>query len=102
MLNYKRLHDKFYSDTTYVMPKLQSLHRDSCVQFHFTKYHFTWAEPMAGDTGVHAGNILLSFTQKVGVPDELVTNNHQKFSGSGTEWYRICSEIYIIHMLTDP
>ena len=87
MLNYKRLHDKFYSDTTYVTPKLQLLHRDSCVQFHFTKYHFTWAESMAGDTGVHAGNILLSFTQKVGVPDELVTNNHQKFSVSGTEWY---------------
>ena len=42
---------------------------------------------MAGDTGVHAGNTLLSFTQKVGVPDELVTNNHQKFSVSGTEWY---------------
>ena len=32
-LHYKRLHDRFYYDTTYVRPKFQSLHRDSCVWF---------------------------------------------------------------------
>ena len=85
-LHCKRLHDQFYSDTIYVRPKFQSLHRDSCVQFFSTKYHFTWAEPMAGDTGDHIDNTLLLFTQQVGVPDEIVNHNHQNVSGSGTNW----------------
>ena len=80
-MHYKSLHDRFYSETTYVRPKFQSLHRDSCVQNFSTKYHFTWAEPMAGNTRYHVGNSLLLFTHKVGVLDELVTDNHQNVSG---------------------
>ena len=57
---------------------------------------------MAGDTGVNAGNTLLSFTKKVAVTDEIVTNNHQHVSGSVTKWYQICSKNYMSHMLTDP
>ena len=79
-LHYKRFHDWFYSDTTYVRQKFQSLHGDSCVQFFSMKYHFTRAYPMAGDIGENVGNTLLSFTQQLGVPDELVTDNNQKIS----------------------
>ena len=80
-LHCKRLHDRFYLDTTYVRPKFQSLHGDSCVQFFSTKYHFTWAKPMAGGTVGNVGNNLMSFMQQVGVQDELVTDNHQSVSG---------------------
>ena len=62
-LHYKRLHDWFYSDTTYVRPKPKFLHGDSCVQYFSTKYHFTWAEPMTGDTGYHVGNARMSSMQ---------------------------------------
>ena len=57
---------------------------------------------MAGDNRDHADKTLLSFTKKVAVTDEIVTNNHQNVSGSGTKWYQNCSENYISHMLTDP
>ena len=40
---------------------------------------------MASDTGYNVGNALLSFTQQVGVTDELVTKNHQNVSGSVTK-----------------
>ena len=79
-LHYKRLHDRFYSEITYVRPTFQSLHKDSCVQFFFTKYHFTWDNPMDGDTRENVGNALLSFTQQVGVPDELITNHDRFYS----------------------
>ena len=58
-LHYKRLHDWFYSDTTYVRPKFQLCHGDSRVQNFSTKYQFTWDEPMAGDTNDNVGNALL-------------------------------------------
>ena len=56
---------------------------------------------MAGDTGDNVGNALLSFAQQVGVTYELVTNNHQNVSGSGTKWAQICREKDIHHMLMD-
>ena len=57
---------------------------------------------MASGTGDHVGNDLLSFTQQFGVQDELVTNNHQNISVSGTKWDQICREKDIRHMLTEP
>ena len=57
---------------------------------------------MGGDTGDHVGNSLLSFTQQVGVPDELVTENQKNYSVSGTKWAQICREKDIRHMLTEP
>ena len=100
-LYYKRLHDWFYSETTYVRPKFKSLHRDSCVQFFSTKYHFKWANPKAGDTRDNVCNTLLSFTQQVGVMDELVTNYRQNVSGSGTKCAQILCDKDICHMLTE-
>ena len=83
-LHYKKLHDRFYTGTTYVRPKLQSLHGDSYIKFFSTKYHFKWAEPVASDIGDNVGNALLSSKQKFGVLDEFVTKKSPKQSGSGT------------------
>ena len=57
---------------------------------------------MAGDTRENVGNALLSFTQQAGVPDELVIDNHQNISGSGTKWAQICHDKDIRHMLMYP
>ena len=57
---------------------------------------------MASDTGDHVGNSLMSFKQYVGVQDELVTNNHQNISGSGTKWDQTCHEKDILHIFTEP
>ena len=56
---------------------------------------------MASETGDNVGNALISFAQKFGVTYELVTNNHQNISGSGTKWAQIFREKYIHHMLID-
>ena len=57
---------------------------------------------MASDTGYNVGNALLSFTQQVGVTDELVTKNHQNVSGSVTKWAQICCDKDIRHTRLDP
>ena len=57
---------------------------------------------MAGDTGDNVGNALRLFTQQVGVTDELVTENHQNASGSGTKWAQICRDKDILHMVMEP
>ena len=100
-LHYKRLRDQFYSETTYVRPKFQSLHGESFFQLSSTKYHFTRDETKAGDTKYHVGNTLMLFTHQVGVPDELVTKNYQNVSESGTKWAQIYHEKDIYHILTD-
>ena len=57
---------------------------------------------MIGDTGGGFGNALLSFTQNIGVPDKIVTNNHQNVSGSGINWDQVCCDKDIRHILMDP
>ena len=54
---------------------------------------------MPSDTGDNVGNALLSFTQQVGVKNELVTDNHQNVSVSGTKLDQICPDKYIRHIL---
>ena len=56
---------------------------------------------MAGDTRENVGNSLLSFTQQFCVLDELVTDNHQNNSGSGTKLVQICRRKDIRQMLTE-
>ena len=55
---------------------------------------------MAGDTRDNVGDALMSLTQKIGVPDEIVTKNQQNVSVSGTKWAQIYRNNYIRHMLT--
>ena len=57
---------------------------------------------MAGDNRDNVGNALLPFTQQVGVPDELVTDNNQDVLVSGTKWAQICNDKDVRHMLTEP
>ena len=57
---------------------------------------------MAGDTRDNVGNALMSFTQQVGVPDEIVTDKHQNVSESGTKWAQICRDKDINHMIMEP
>ena len=55
---------------------------------------------MDGYTGDKVGKALMSFTQQVGVPDELVTNNQKNVSVSGPKWDQIFRDKNIRHILT--
>ena len=57
---------------------------------------------MDGYTGDKVGKALMSFTQQVGVPDEIVTDNHQNVSESGTKWAQIFRDKDINHMIMEP
>ena len=57
---------------------------------------------MDSDTMDNAGNALMSFTQQVGVRDNIITENHQNVSGSGTKWDQIFCNKDICHMRSEP
>ena len=57
---------------------------------------------MDGDTGDDTGRALQSFTQEVGVPDVLVTDDHPNMVSHDTLWARTCREKDVKHLFVEP
>ena len=63
---------------------IKSIHVDKCAQVFRNKYHYTNVQIITKDDKKWLGNEIHAFIQNIGIPDELVTKNHQSMKGGKT------------------